>query len=269
MIKLITIVCFMMISFFATGGTSVGYRYSNNYTEPNNPNKVEKHVFNITDVRPFALGSNVLVLDRLESSRDDKSRDDDGATEYYLVERLHLTYGKVFDSPLSFGPVRDTSLTLGFDANDKNTVFAPRKRLFVLGATFHTSLLPRGFLDVTLLANREHNHCGIAPCKAPGNHESLWFDPYLSVGTTWLYPFKVRGVPVKFQGFYTISQEKGPDYTGKQTGTEQLSRSALMMSPAKNFWIGPGYEFWRNKFGNKNVKGGDTNAVTIQLEYQL
>ncbi|HCT06547.1 MAG TPA: hypothetical protein DIW86_14395, partial [Pseudomonas sp.] len=83
-------------------------------------------------------------------------------------------------------------------------------------------------------------------------------------------------LPLKFQGYYTFSSKKGDDYQNKPTGAEQLMRTSLMLDVGqmvlgeKNvFWVGPGYEYWRNKFGNEKGPGTDVDALSINLEWHL
>ncbi|MCS5516763.1 hypothetical protein NWF32_22915 [Pseudomonas qingdaonensis] len=165
----------------------------------------------------------------------------------------------MFDRPLAFGPVKDVALTLGLDWNTKNNAFQSRKRMILIGPTLKFAL-PAGFLDLSLFYAREWNHCGLDSCRQPGNHSRMAFDPFYQLNLTWGIPFALGSLPMKFQGFYSYSGEKGDDYRRNPTADEQLMRTSLMLDAgavlggARNtVWIGPGYEYWRNKFGNRAV----------------
>jgi nucleoside-specific outer membrane channel protein Tsx len=145
----------------------------------------------------------------------------------------------------------------------------------VFGPTLKFAL-PAGFLDASVLYAREWNHCGLDVCGKPGNHTDLLFDPFFQFNLTWGVPFMAGPLPLKFQGFYTYSSEKGDDYQNRPTGAEQLMRTSLMLDVGqlgwgeKNvLWIGPGYEYWRNKFGNEKGPGTDVDALSINLEWHL
>ncbi|MDT8879568.1 hypothetical protein RSO68_08805 [Halomonas saccharevitans] len=256
--------------------TSIGYRYGTQFQEPGNSDDVAKHVLQLTHASGYSLGQNFFNLDLLQSDSADPARNsDEGATEAYLVYRHQLHVGKVFDEPLAFGPVKDVALSGGFDLNTKNTNFAPRKRQLLLGPTLKFDV-PRGFLDLSLLYSYEWNHCGLDACAASGNETDISFDPYYQLNLAWGLPFQAGALPMKFQGFYNLNGEKGDDYFGAETAAEQLMRSSLMLDVGQlggmgenTLWVGAGYEYWRNKFGNQNKPGVDTDALMLQLEWHL
>jgi nucleoside-specific outer membrane channel protein Tsx len=256
--------------------TFIGYRYGADFTEPVNDNKVAKHVLQFTHASGYAIGQNFFNLDILQSDSEDKaSNSDGGATEFYLTYRHQLHLGKIFDTSMAFGPVKEVAITGGFDLNTKNTAFAPRKRMLVLGPTLKFDV--PGFLDVSLLAAKEWNHCGLG---APACQKSdIAFDPYLVFNVAWGIPFQLASVPLKFQGFLNYNTEKGKDYSGVKTKAETLMRTSLMVDVGQmvggrknTVLMGVGYEYWRNKFGNHAFANGttkagiDTDAPTLQME---
>ena len=252
--------------------TFIGYRYGTQFTEPANPRDVEKHVLQFTHVSGYTLGQNFLNLDVLQSdSADPASGGDSGATEAYLTYRHQLHLGKLTAEPVAFGPVKDVALTGGFDLNTKNTAFAPRKRLLVVGPTLKFNV-PKGFADLSLFYAHEWNHCGASFCDV----NEIEFDPYYQINLAWGLPFEAGTMPLKLQGFYNYNGEKGEDYQGNDTDPEQLMRTSLMLDvgqlawgEANQLWAGVGYEYWRNKFGNHGKDGVDTDAPTFQLEWHL
>ncbi|WP_299235153.1 outer membrane protein OmpK [uncultured Halomonas sp.] len=252
--------------------TFIGYRYGTQFTEPANPRDVEKHVLQFTHVSGYTLGQNFLNLDVLQSdSADPASGGDSGATEAYLTYRHQLHLGKLTAEPVAFGPVKDVALTGGFDLNTKNTAFAPRKRLLVVGPTLKFNV-PKGFADLSLFYAHEWNHCGASFCDV----NEIEFDPYYQINLAWGLPFEAGPLPLKFQGFYNYNGEKGEDYQGNDTDPEQLMRTSLMLDvgqlawgEANQLWAGVGYEYWHNKFGNHGKDGVDTDAPTFQLEWHL
>ncbi|WP_104204729.1 outer membrane protein OmpK [Billgrantia saliphila] len=252
--------------------TFLGYRYGTQFTEPGNPNDVEKHILQFTHVSGYSLGQNFLNLDVLQSDdADPASGGESGATEAYLTYRHQLHFGKLFDEPLAFGPVKDVGLTGGFDLNTKNTEFAPRKRMLVVGPTLKFDL-PKGFLDLSLFYAHEWNHCGAGFCEV----NEIEFAPYYQINLAWGLPLELGALPLKFQGFYNFNHEKGDDYQGNATESEQLLRTALMLDVGRlawgeenQLWAGIGYEYWRNKFGNHDKPGVDTDAPTLQVEWHF
>lgn len=256
----------------------LGYRYGTGFREPSNTKEVRKHVLQFGHASGYAYGQNFLNLDVLQSDKNDPSSGaDTGATEFYLTYRHQLHLGKLLDKDLSFGPVKEVALTAGFDLNTKNTAFAPRKRLVVAGPTLKFNV-PGGFLDLSLLAGKEWNHCGLAFCT---DHEH-GFDAQWILSAAWGVPFQAGPVPLKFQGFINYNSEKGKDYSGVKTEAETLLRTSLMVDVGQmaagrksTLLLGVGYEMWLNKFGNHATAAGvtkpgiNTYAPTLQMEWHF
>ena len=259
--------------------TFLGYRYGTQFHEPNNTRDVRKHVLQFTHASGYATGQNFVNLDILQSDRNDPiSGGDSGATEFYLTYRHQLHLGKLLDKDLSFGPVKEVAFTGGFDLNTKNTRFAPRKRLVVAGPTLKFDV--PGFLDVSLLAGKEWNHCGLGAPACP--EASIAFDPQLILSVAWGIPFQAGLLPLKFQGFLNYNTAKGRDYARVKTEAETLMRTSLMVdvgqmtgSRKNTLLAGVGYEMWLNKFGNHANAAGvtkpgiNTYAPTLQLEWHF
>ncbi|WP_198649935.1 hypothetical protein [Zobellella maritima] len=256
--------------------TYIGYRFGAEFTEPNNPNHIQKHIIQFTHTSGYAYGQNFLNVDLLQSDSNDKANGGDkGATEAYVTYRHQLHLGKVFETDLGFGPVKEVALSAGFDWNTKNTAFAPKKRLLLVGPTLKFDL-PRGFADLSLFYAYEKNHCGLTPCGLPGNQKDISFDPYYVVSAAWGIPFMAGLLPMKFQGFANYNGEKGRDYFNVETKPEVLMRSSLMLdigqlafNKQNTLWAGVGYEYWHNKFGNHGKAGTNTTAPTFQLEWHF
>lgn len=256
--------------------TLVGYRYSSHFSDPGKHQDVAKHILQLSHVSSYWLGQQFINLDVFKSDHNDPRKDSDsGATEVYLTYRNQIQYGRVFDQPLAFGPIKDVALGTGFDWNTKNNAFQSRKRMLLLGPTLKLAV-PAGFVDVSLYYAREWNHCGLDACDLPGNQSRLAFDPFYQFNVTWGVPFSLDPLALKFQGFYSLNGKKGDDYRNNPTANEQLMRSSLMldvgrlMGTDKNvLWVGPGYEYWRNKFGNRSGDGIDVDALSINLEWHL
>ncbi|MCV2217189.1 outer membrane protein OmpK [Thauera sp. Sel9] len=257
--------------------TFIGYRYGTDFREPNNTEKVRKHVLQLTHASGYSIGQHFVNLDVFQSDdKDPTTRNgSNGATEFYLTYRHQFHLSKIFDRSLAFGPVKEVALTAGFDLNTKNTTFAPRKRLLVIGPTLKFDV--PGFLDVSLLYGKEWNHCGLGSPACPKS--DIAFDPQWILSAAWGIPFNAGPVPLKFQGFINVNSEKGKDYAGVETKTETLMRTSLMVDVGQMAWgkkntflMGVGYEYWRNKFGNHAFANGDqkpgikTTAPMFQME---
>ena len=256
---------------------SLTYTTSNRFTEPANRKPVHKDILEFVHASGYSHGINLLRVKMLRSSGVDPAKNaTHGATEYYVVYRHMLSLGKLFERSFAAGPIRDLALTAGFDLNTKDNLFAPRKRQLVIGPTLRFKIAPPGFVDLSLLLTKEWNHCGLPPCKAPGNTEYIGFDAFPMAHAAWRIPFALGGTPLRFEGFAAHLFRRGDDYLGKHVGEETLIRTALMAdvgaalaSRPNTVFLGVGYELWRNKFGNHSIPGVDTNAPTLHLRWQF
>lgn len=251
--------------------TFVGYRYGTQFTEPGNDQKIEKHTLSLTHASGYDYGQNFFNLDLLQSDENDPASGDnkgegDGALEAYVTYRHQLHLGKVFDTDLSFGPVKEVALSAGVDLNTKNTDFGPRKQLLVVGPTLKFAV-PKGFLDFSVFYAHERNRNGFKPA----GQKDITFSDYTIYNVSWGLPFQAGPLPMKFQGFGNYNTAKG-----QGTTDEQLVRTSLMVdvgqlafNKSNTVWAGVGYEYWRNKFGNQGMDGIDTDAATFNLEWHF
>jgi nucleoside-specific outer membrane channel protein Tsx len=250
--------------------TYLGYRYGPSFTEPAIAGDVPKHILMLGHFSVYKYGTNFFNLDILKSIENDpagNSNNANQAQELYVTYRHALSIGKVTGSPIAFGPVRDVSITAGFDAGAKNTRFAPRPFKLLLGPTLNIGL-PVGFLDLSLLLYSEDNNNGIVS-------REVKFDTTYQLGAVWGVPFTL-GVPAIFKGFISITGPKGKDGFGVETETETLLRTSVQWDVGTlaglnkgTVFTGVGYEYWKNKFGNPPGRGTKTSTPTLHAEWHF
>lgn len=232
--------------------TFIGYRTSTQYREPGIDGTVTKNIVQLGHASGWAYGSNFFNVDMFSSDRHDPvNNGTSGATEVYAVYRTSVSLSKVTGMKLAFGPVGDVSLTAGFDFNSKNTTFAPKKRMWVFGPTFHFAL-PKGFASLGLVASKEKNYNGIVG-------RDVDFDMALQLNAAWGVPFQMGNVGAEFKGFANYIGAKGKDGFGNPTKPETLANLAVLVDlgtviPMKTgrVFAGLGFEYWNNKFGGAN-----------------
>lgn len=145
---------------------SVGFRYGQQFTNPNNPDKFAKRIYSFTHADGYRYGSNFFNLDVfLSDNRDPRKGTDHGGSEVYAVYRHQLYASRVFDRPLGTGLVKDYAFTLGFDASRNNNLASAKKRALVFGPTLKFN--GPGVLDLSLLYYREKNHFGVPGARHP------------------------------------------------------------------------------------------------------
>ena len=244
--------------------TSFGYRYGTSFQEPANPDSMAKNIFNLTHVSGYSLGGNFFSVDMLTSSSTDPSNNSgttpafpkQGAHEVYVSYKHSLNLGKVFNTKIDFGPVRGMDFTFGFDYAAKNTTFAPAVYKLMAGPQF--SFKVPGFFNVALLYYKEKNHNAFGGfSSSKGGTTDVIFDPTYQVAAAWGIPLPLGKVNTSIKGFATFTGAKGKDGSAVDTKLETLLRAYWMfdVSPLlgtkKGTWqIGPGFEYWDNKFGD-------------------
>lgn len=273
--------------------TSLQYRNGSNFQEPANPEKLKKDIFNLTHVSGYSLGGNFFSVDMLTSERKDHANTagsfsgagSEGAHEVYVAYRHDLNLAKVFGTKIDFGPVRGMSFTAGFDYAAKNTTFAPAVYKILAGPTFNFKV--PGFLNVGVLYYKEKNHNAYGASKVPqGGGLDVSFDPTYQVAAAWGIPVALGQVNTSVKGFATYTGTKGKDGSAVETKPETLARIYWMadISPLlgckKGVWqIGPGFEYWDNKFGDPTFAtaaeasasgtGGGVNPKTTGLMFAI
>lgn len=231
--------------------TFIGYRTSSQFREPGIDGTLGKNIIQLGHVSGWAYGTNFFNVDMLMSDKGDPTASgNSGANEVYAVYRSALSLSKVMGKDLGFGPVRDVSLTGGFDFNAKDNAFASKKRFLVFGPTFNFKV-PNGFLDLGIWACHEQNFNGIVG-------KSVDFKTTYTFTAAWGVPFDVKGIGVEFKGYANVIGAKGKDGFGVETKPETLANLSLLVdiSPVfgtkKKIYAGVGFEYWNNKFGGEN-----------------
>lgn len=239
--------------------TYIGYRYGTHFAEPFNNQDIRKQIFNLGHASGYRYGTNFFNVDFLMSDGKDPGGvgNSSGAQEAYVVYRNTIETGKVFGSPVSFGPIKDLGLTAGFDWNTKSDAgYNSKKRMLVLGPTAIFNV--PGFLNLSLLGLWESNapYNGFTGVATP--RYSYDFHPMLSAA----FGIPISAVPgLSFEGYANWIAPKGQNEFGGGTATETNIDVQLMYDVGhalglgkKTFRLGFEYQYWRNKFGN-NHKG--------------
>jgi nucleoside-specific outer membrane channel protein Tsx len=246
----------------------LAYRYGTHFTEPARPNDITKHIPTLSHLNSNRTGIHFLSLEgRFSDGNDPAKNSTAGADEYLFNYRWQLPAGRVLDKPLGAGPVRDVALLAGIDLTTKDTLFAPRKRAWMIGPVLKLDV--PGYLDIGLLYYKERNHKGIPGTPRPDTE----FDGTWLLNIMWGIPFQAGPTSAVFQGLFNRLGEKGDDFNYRPTAGETLLRTAVMfdVGPSfgwskKAFMAGIGYEWWKNKYGTPAGIGTHTKTPTLNFE---
>lgn len=248
--------------------TIFAYRFGTGFTEPARPDKIVKHIPTLTHLRSGDSGLHYLSLEgRFSDGADPAKNSADGAREYLFFYRWQLPAARVLERPLAFGPARDLAFLAGIDLNEKDTLFAPKKRAFLAGPVVKFDV--PGYFDIGLLYYKERNHKGI-----PGTpHPNHTFDGAWLLNAVWGIPFQAGSRPAVFQGLFNRLGDKGLDFNDRPTAGETLLRANVLFDVGQSFGLGKkafmagvGYEWWKNKYGTPAGVGTHTRTPTLNFE---
>ncbi len=269
--------------------TYVSYRYVPNesaFEADASGRKVDvaKNILSLTHISGYKYGTNFFTIDILKSDSNNPAAtgvpfpargSNSGAQEVFAIYRHDLSLSAVTGSSMKFGPVKDVTLTAGFNAGSKNDFNGASPRALVIGPTLQFAI-PAGFLNIGLQAYKESNNSDVAAfITGDGAHQRFKTAPQLNV--VWGIPFNA-GVPANFKGFLSVTGEKGKGSPrGDSTATETLLDALVMfdvgsLSGKKDvFMAGVGYRYWNNKFGNDeglgpNNRAGHISSPMVQIE---
>ena len=256
--------------------TYVGFRTGHHYKETGNPDSIDKYILSLNHVSGYSLGQNFFGVDFLRSNGVDPANTSspgksNGANEAYLAYRHDLDFGKLFHRTIDFGPVRGLTLTTGLDYNTKNTTFAPATLKLLIGPSLQLKV--PGYFNVGLLYDQERNHNAFGGYSQNyGGGINVKYDPTYMIATSWGIPVKVANVNTTVKGFGNYTGPKGKDGSGVESKAETLIRAYWMVDAGaiagmkSGVWqIGPGWEFWNNKFGIPRYEAGQNRPQGTQV----
>lgn len=287
--------------------TNLGYRHGTKFQETSTNQDITKDIISLSHVSGYKYGKNFFNIDVLKSasgvnsstdffqtSRNSKvydningTTDGTGAQELYLVYMHTLSFGKVFGKDIRLGPMNDIGLVTGFDFNSKNTAFAPKTEKWYIGPSISFDV-SNGYLDLRFLYLKERNnnssinqYFDTNNFNAYSTGRSVSFDGTWRVGIAGSKAFSMGPIDSNFKGWVNYTGKKGKDGFGRDTEAETQGELAWMFDIGKamghkgSFYIGPGYAYWNNKFGVKNVDDPNlspfaqnrrTSALQLELE---
>lgn len=247
--------------------TYVGARYSDGFYFPGNAHKVTQKIATLNTAGGFKYGGYIFNADYLVSDKNNpEANGNDGARDIYTVSRISWSAGKILGRSMGVGVIRDVGLMTGYELNAKNDNYGSAGRTWMVGPSVEFDL-PRGFWSMTAGWAKESNHNGIA-------HADVIFKTAWHVESAWLVPVQVGPLPMVLKGFISKTGPKGRDGFHFETKPETLMRASIMFDVGamaghpRTFYVGPGYEYWKNMYGvpPSEAPGTRRSAATINAE---
>jgi nucleoside-specific outer membrane channel protein Tsx len=281
--------------------TYLGYQYSNQFRDPGVSGNEVKSRTELSGVYGWDYGTNFFDVNMLWASHKDPANTPSsfgsaqakvpGDTEVYVVYRSNFDLGKIFKTNMAFGPVREVDFTVGFDFDSTDNYFASNKKFVVAGPQFGFNI-SKGFWNVGVGVSREQNYNGFI-------EQEVDFKTAGIIWTAWEKTYDA-GIPIVWKGWANYIGSKGNQTPGANPGSaldfpganlnnptkpETIGDTYLLADISKVFgrkpgaiFIGPGFEYWNNKFGAPNKTdfantNGDNNqpvhALMLAAEFHF
>ncbi|MDT8406225.1 MAG: hypothetical protein RQ715_03135, partial [Methylococcales bacterium] len=191
-------------------------------------------VITLQHAHGWALGDNFLFLDYLDDGVDDGFNDHDWYGEWYG----NLSLGKLFETPLGYGPVQDVGILLGVNAA------ADAKVLKLLpGLRLDWSLPGFAFLHTDLMATIDFS-AGLRRGGAPQESNSFLFD------INWQLPFTLVAQAFSLEGHIEYAGRRQNEL-GFQVNDWILAQPQLrwdmgraLLNEDDRLFMGVEYQFW-------------------------
>lgn len=249
----------------------ISVRWGNAFHEPDIDKPITKRIFNFTHAGRDSLGKNLFSGDLLISNSEDPATGGGGgAHEAYAFYQRTFSLSALSGRDIGGGLFRDVSVYGRFDANTKDTDFAPRVRKYRLGLSLDLPV-SAGFWEISLGAYREQNHNGIIIPGIKPTGTDVAFRTVPEFMSSWLIPLGTMGSLGSFEGFADYVQAKGKNGFGIETAAEIHAQATLMfnLGGAHSHWqIGAGIEHWIHKYGESGT-GSRQSTGLLLLRYKL
>lgn len=206
----------------------------------------------------WAYGDNFFFVDYLDDDNDDNFNNRDFYGEAYF----NFSLGKMFNSDLSYGPLKDIGLILGINAAADANVMK-----YLPGVRFSWDIPGFAFINSDFTAYIDDNQ-GLSNTSnnAPTEQDSYMID------VSWNYPFSI--------GDYSLSVGGHMEYIGRRQnefGNEvkgwflaqpqlRLDLGKQLLNRENTLFVGIKWQYWLNKLGEDNT---DENALMAVVTWRL
>lgn len=224
--------------------------YGNRFREPFNPTDVHKTLLTIENSSGWGWGNSFGFIDISKSDETDKR-----ATAIYGEWYPSVSISKLTETNFSYGLLRDVSMTGGINAGRKSTGANPL--VYLPGITVDLTIPSFAFLNVGGYAYIDKGT--IKNGQSNGCHETGF-----QATSAWLLPFTINETKVRFEGFidYITSHGKCSEQVLAQPRISFDFGSLIGLS-SNHLFGGIEYQYWHNKFGNRNLDESFPQALLM------
>ena len=225
---------------------SLTYLYGKDFAV--NPEIQQTFTFEHADA--WKYGDNFLFIDKI--FYNGKKDGSNGPNTYYGEFSPRLSFGKIFDQNLSFGPVKDVLLAMTYEFGEGDT------ESYLIGPGFDLDIPGFDYFQLNFYQrNTEGSRAG----------DNVW-----QITPVWAYTIPVGKSDILIDGFmdWVVDNDetkKRGTYHANLHFNPQIKYDlgkALDMGE-KQLYVGIEYDYWKDKYGIENSSGFDTNQNTASL----
>ncbi len=198
----------------------------------------------------WKYGDNFFFIDKIfYNGKEDHFA---GENTHYGEFQPRLSFGKIFDQKLEFGPIKDVLLAMTYEFGEDDT------ESYLVGPGFDLAI--PGFDYFQLNFYNRHTEGG-----RPG--DDVW-----QITPVWSYTIPVGGSDVLIDGFMDWVVDNDVNSKGEYHANLHFNPQvkydlgkALNLG-AKQLYVGVEYDYWKNKYGIEDSQGFKTDqSVTSFL----
>ncbi|MBA1200906.1 hypothetical protein G7009_03795 [Pseudomonas capeferrum] len=224
---------------------SITYLYGKDFTV--NPQIQQTFTFEHADA--WKYGDNFIFFDRIfYNGQKDASA---GPNTYYGEISPRLSFGKIFDQKIEFGPVKDVLLAMTYEfgeGDNESYLIGPGFDLDVPGFDYFQLNFYKRFTDGS----------------RPG--DNVW-----QITPAWGYTLPVGSSDILIDGFIDWVVDNDENRRGTYHANLHFNPQikydlgkALKLGE-KQLYVGIEYDYWTNKYGIKDTADFDTDQNTASL----
>jgi nucleoside-specific outer membrane channel protein Tsx len=222
--------------------------YGSRFREPGVDQDVPKWTVTLENSSAWSWGSSYFFIDYLRSDSADQN-----ATEFYGEWYPSASIGRMSGRDLSLGPLRDVSITMGFNAGSKSTGASPL--VFLPGLTFDFKIPGFQFFSLGTFAYIDRG-------RFDGQDNGCNATTY-QITPSWSLPFALGPARFRFDGFIDFIGSHG------QCASQIVSQPTIKIDLGSfggkpdRLFAGVEWAYWRNKYGISGFNQTAPQAVLM------
>ncbi|VVP80477.1 hypothetical protein PS910_01907 [Pseudomonas fluorescens] len=226
-------------------GNSITYLYGKDFTV--NPEIQQTFTFEHAD--GWKYGDNFIFIDKI--FYNGKKDSGNGPNTYYGEISPRLSFGKIFDQKLAFGPVKDVLLAMTYEFGEGDT------EAYLIGPGFDLDVPGFDYFQLNFYQRTtDGDRAG----------DNVW-----QITPAWSYTIPVGSSDILIDGFMDWVVDNDENRRGTYQANLHFNPQikydlgkALKMGD-KQLYVGIEYDYWKNKYGIKDSEAFDTDQNTASL----